>query len=113
MDFVAYDCFRWIADGDLHWGRHQRFGKITPQTIRSASCGTATGQGLAVAHAISHEVPDYPIQNLDVARRGLETHRACAKGCEAKRYFAALVPHLEMIARRRAASAGWNLWRQG
>ncbi|MFJ9743945.1 hypothetical protein, partial [Streptomyces sp. NPDC101166] len=59
--------------------------------------------------AISHEVPDYPVQNLEVARSGLEAHRDCGKECEAKRYFTALVPHLEMIARRRAASAGWNL----
>ncbi|GAB0107939.1 hypothetical protein JMUB6875_69420 [Nocardia sp. JMUB6875] len=63
-----------------------------------------------MAQPISHEVPDYPVQNLDVAKRGLESHRECDKDCEAKRYFAGLVPYLEVLARRRAASAGWNIW---
>ncbi|WP_162958317.1 hypothetical protein [Nocardia yunnanensis] len=63
-----------------------------------------------MTHPIGHDVPDYPVQNLEVARRGLAAHQNCDRACEAKRYFVALVPHLEMITRRRAASASWNLW---
>lgn len=63
-----------------------------------------------MGEAVTHEVPDYPVQNLEVAERGLATHRECGRECDARRYFGKLVPELRMIARRRAASGGWNLW---
>ncbi|UFS99591.1 hypothetical protein [Nocardia huaxiensis] len=51
-----------------------------------------------------HQMPDRPILNLDVARRGLNRHQRCSDGCEAKRYFTALVPYLER------GRTTWNIW---
>lgn len=52
---------------------------------------------------VFHQMPDHPILNLEVAQRALERHTACAETCEAKRYFATLVPHLERD------HATWNI----
>lgn len=53
---------------------------------------------------IFHQVPDYPILNLEAAQHGLNRHRDCADDCEAKRYFTVLVPYLN-----RGCST-WNIW---
>ncbi|MEV6773528.1 hypothetical protein AB0N05_33340 [Nocardia sp. NPDC051030] len=52
---------------------------------------------------VSHEVPDYPVQNLQAALHGRGKHAKCDSGCEAKRYFDDLVPRLE-------GRHTWNIW---
>lgn len=44
---------------------------------------------------ISHEPPDYPVMNLEVALKGQATHAECAlDDCGARRYFDGLVPSM-------------------
>lgn len=55
---------------------------------------------------VSHDVPGYPVENLEQARRGRFLHEDCSDDCDAKRYYVALVPQLE----RRSGRTGWNIW---
>ncbi|WP_157555394.1 hypothetical protein [Nocardia crassostreae] len=51
-----------------------------------------------------HRVPDHPILNLEVAQHALAKHKDCPDDCEAKRYFADLVPYLKR------GCTTWNIW---
>ncbi|WP_067537228.1 hypothetical protein [Nocardia crassostreae] len=53
---------------------------------------------------LSHDIPDYPVMNLRAAVHALAKHEACPDDCEAKRYYAKLVPHLER------GRSTWNIW---
>ncbi len=55
---------------------------------------------------VSHEFPERPVLDLEVARRERDKHRACGEECDAKRYFGKLVPQME-------GRCGWNIWRTG
>lgn len=44
---------------------------------------------------VSHEIPDYPVGNLEMARAAREKHAECDWDCEARRYFTQRVPELE------------------
>lgn len=63
---------------------------------------------VAMNTPVSHEVPDYPVMNLEAAQRGWERHRECGDGCPAKSYFTKLVARLEGS---QAPSTTWNIWR--
>ncbi|MFJ9368803.1 hypothetical protein ACIRRA_30860 [Nocardia sp. NPDC101769] len=60
---------------------------------------------------ISHDAPDYPVMNLQVAQHGLKQHQYCDDSCEARRYFTDLVPKLERADREVKPLRGtWNIW---
>ncbi|NNH71645.1 hypothetical protein HLB23_17535 [Nocardia uniformis] len=54
----------------------------------------------------SHDVPGYPVENIEQARRGRYLHDECSDDCDAKRYYTALVPQLE----HRSGLRGRNIW---
>lgn len=68
--------------------------------------------------ALSHEPPDYPVMNLEVARRGRVAHAACdAETCSAKAYFDRRVVRLESESSTLRSSRNptslrttWNIW---
>ncbi|AYF75784.1 hypothetical protein D7D52_20250 [Nocardia yunnanensis] len=66
-----------------------------------------------VKQPFGHDVPDHPVLNLTVARRGLAAHDECGDECEAKRYFARQVPYLEGAGHRERGQTSWNIWASG
>ncbi len=68
--------------------------------------------------AISHEPPDYPVMNLEVARRGQATHQDCdPETCSAKVYFDKVALRLsrELHTIRSSHNSArlrgtWNIW---
>ncbi|WP_067538321.1 hypothetical protein [Nocardia crassostreae] len=59
---------------------------------------------------MSHEVPDYPIMNLDAAEHGLKLHENCDDKCEPKGYFTQLIPTLRKSGRCTNLRGTWNIW---
>ncbi|MEC3918842.1 hypothetical protein [Nocardia sp. CDC160] len=68
---------------------------------------------------VCHDIPDYPVMNLEMAKSALAKHHDCGPECEAKRYFAARVPLLECRAEHpplRSHHVGrppWNIFCTG
>ncbi|MFF2549561.1 hypothetical protein ACFVUS_01125 [Nocardia sp. NPDC058058] len=69
----------------------------------------------------SHQPPDYPVMNLETARRGLAAHRECDDEiCSARAYFEKRVARLERELRTVRSShdsgslrGAWNIWGSG
>ncbi|MGV9413548.1 hypothetical protein ACWDOP_26915 [Nocardia sp. NPDC003693] len=53
---------------------------------------------------MSHNYPERPVLDLEIAKRERDKHRDCGDDCDAKRYYTRLVPQIE----RRAGA--WNIW---
>ncbi|MRH87750.1 hypothetical protein GFY24_09840 [Nocardia sp. SYP-A9097] len=67
---------------------------------------------------ISHDPPDYPVMNLEVARRGQAAHQDCdVEKCSAKAYFDKVALRLGRELRTIRSShnttdlrGAWNIW---
>lgn len=63
---------------------------------------------------ISHNAPDYPVMNLEVAQSGKTLHRSCGDWCEARTYYTARVARLEKSVEVSPSSSRgtWNIWQK-
>ncbi|WP_067574088.1 hypothetical protein [Nocardia acidivorans] len=70
---------------------------------------------------LRHDPPDYPVMNLETARRGQAAHKDCdSETCSAKAYFDKVATRLSREVRVVRAShntstlrGAWNIWTNG
>ena len=58
----------------------------------------------------SHEVPGYPVMNLEQAQAGWRDHVKCGPECDAKPYFIAVALRMERAQTHADLHVGWNVW---